>query len=61
MQKSELLIADHVVIMENFNITKHATTNMLMTYAAWLIYAMVLLMLSTTVVHYLSINAMGSF
>ncbi|VDN84712.1 unnamed protein product [Brugia pahangi] len=50
----------HVTVMEIFNITKYETTNTLMTYAAWLIYTMVLLMLSTTIVHYLSINAMGS-
>uniref|UniRef100_A0A0R3RQY3 Chloride channel protein n=1 Tax=Elaeophora elaphi TaxID=1147741 RepID=A0A0R3RQY3_9BILA len=46
--------------MENFNMTKHAATNTLMTYAAWIIYTMVLLMLAATIVHYLSINAMGS-
>ncbi|KAK6102793.1 Voltage gated chloride channel family protein [Brugia pahangi] len=53
-------LRDHVTVMEIFNITKYETTNTLMTYAAWLIYTMVLLMLSTTIVHYLSINAMGS-
>uniref|UniRef100_A0A1I8ENK5 Chloride channel protein n=1 Tax=Wuchereria bancrofti TaxID=6293 RepID=A0A1I8ENK5_WUCBA len=55
-----IIVNHHVTVMENFNITKYATTNTLMTYAAWLIYTMVLLMLATTIVHYLSINAMGS-
>uniref|UniRef100_A0A915PI94 Chloride channel protein n=1 Tax=Setaria digitata TaxID=48799 RepID=A0A915PI94_9BILA len=50
----------HVVVMERFNLTKDPTINTLLTYAAWLIYAMMLLMLATTIVHYLSINAMGS-
>ncbi|VDK85222.1 unnamed protein product, partial [Onchocerca ochengi] len=50
----------HVVVMEYFNNTQFATTDTLMPYAAWLIYATVLLMLAAFIVHYLSINAMGS-
>ncbi|KAM3719946.1 Chloride channel protein [Dirofilaria immitis] len=50
----------HMIIMENFNNTEHTTTNTFMAYAAWSIYATILLMLAATIVHYLSINAMGS-
>ncbi|VDN01710.1 unnamed protein product [Thelazia callipaeda] len=46
--------------MEKFNVFHDATTNLLMTYLAWMTYAMLLLMLATIIVHYLSISAIGS-